>query len=251
MSRAVADDAVGPETATRVAVHGLYAITPDLDDTGRLVALVEAALAGGARTVQYRNKTADAALRATQAARLAALCSAHRCPLIVNDHVDLALSIDGAGLHVGADDYAHLDALRRLRARLGRDRILGVSCYRDVPLAVAAVAAGADYVAFGSVFPSSTKPSAPPAALTTFGEARHLGVALVGIGGITAANLPSLIAAGADAAAVIGELFSSGDSRILSADPRIVADRARTLAAAFDDAGRNATHQNPHPPRPP
>ena len=208
------------------AVRGLYAVTPDLHDTGLLVALVEAALEGGASLVQYRNKRADAALRMTQAGKLAELCVAHRRSLIVNDHLAVALAVDGAGLHVGAEDFADRDALVATRTALGPSRQLGVSCYRSVGLARDAVDAGADYVAFGSVFASSTKPQAPPAALATFAEARGLGVPLVGIGGITRANLPALIDAGADAAAVIADLFASGD-------PETVRANARALATAF------------------
>ena len=218
---------VAPGGASAPAVRGVYAVTPDEDDTDLLVALVDAALAGGARLVQYRHKTADDALRRVQATRLATLCASYGRPLIVNDHVDLALAIDGAGLHVGADDHAGPDDLRALRGRLGAARILGVSCYRNVALAAAAVRAGVDYVAFGSVFASGTKPHAPPAALATFAEAATLGVPLVGIGGITVANLPSLVAAGADAAAIIGELFADRD-------PQRVQARARALADVFD-----------------
>ncbi len=208
-------------------IAGLYAVTPDLDDTERLVRMVDAALAGGARLVQYRHKTASPSLRAGQAARLARVCAAHGRPLIVNDHLDLALSIDDAGLHVGAEDYAGCDALPALRRALGPSRILGVSCYRDVDLAAIAAGAGASYVAFGSVFVSGTKPDAPPAALSTFRAARAPGVALVGIGGITRANLASLIGAGADAAAVITDLFAAPD-------PEAVSIRARALAALFE-----------------
>lgn len=217
-------DARGPVRDARVA--GLYAVTPDLDDTERLVAMVDAALAGGVRLVQYRNKRASPALRAEQAKRLATVCRAHGKPLIVNDHLELALSIDDAGLHVGADDYAGRAALPALRDALGPSRILGVSCYRDIDLARSAADAGADYVAFGSVFASGTKPQAPPAALSTFRDARALGVALVGIGGITRDNLASLIDAGANAAAVITDLFAAPD-------PQAVATRARALAAMF------------------
>lgn len=212
---------------TDARVAGLYAVTPDRDDTEELVRLVDAALAGGARLVQYRNKTARPSLRAAQAARLARVCATHGRPLIVNDHLDLAMSIDDAGLHVGADDYAGPDALPALRAALGPSRLLGVSCYRDVDLARRAASAGADYVAFGSVFASETKPDAPPAALSTFHDARPLGVALVGIGGITRDNLAALIDAGADAAAVITDLFASPD-------PVVVSMRARVLSALFD-----------------
>ncbi len=224
-------DAVHAMSGTHRTLHGprprgLYAVTPDLADTTLLATLVDAALAGGATMVQYRNKSANPALRAEQAARLALVCAAHGRPLIINDHVALALGIDGAGLHVGAEDFADVDALNALRRRLGTSRLLGVSCYRSVERARDAVAAGADYVAFGSVFPSSTKPHAPSAALDTFGAARDLGVALVGIGGVTRDNLSSLIGAGADAAAIITDLFAVPD-------PAVVRDRAAALARAF------------------
>lgn len=222
--------AAAPRATVDPRIAGLYAVTPDLDDSDLLVALVDAALAGGARLVQYRNKAATEALRRTQAARLAACCARHGRPLIVNDHGALALSIEQAGLHVGSDD-ASIDELRALRRRLGPSRLLGVSCYRSLERAREAVAAGADYVAFGSVFASSTKPLASPAALDLFAAARSLGVPLVGIGGITRERLPSLVAAGADAAAVIGDLF-------VPSDPSSVADRAAALAAAFGDALR-------------
>jgi thiamine-phosphate pyrophosphorylase len=208
------------------AIAGLYAITPDLQDTEVLATLVDAALRGGAALVQYRNKSADGDLRRVQALRLAALCASRRRPLIVNDHLELALSIDGAGLHVGADDLATGPPLVELRARLGADRLLGVSCYRSVEAARAAVDAGADYVAFGSVFPSTTKPAAPAATLALFREARSLGVPLVGIGGITRANVDALIAAGCDSVAVIADLFGS-------ADPSQTELHARALARAF------------------
>ena len=212
---------ISADATLRVA--GLYAVTPDLADTALLAALVDAALDGGATIVQYRNKTADEALRRTQARRLAEVCAAHRRPLVVNDHLALALSIDGAGLHVGVDDFADL---RATRDALGVGPILGVSCYRSVAQARDAVAAGADYVAFGSLFVSSTKPAAPPAALALFADARDLGVARVGIGGITRVNLPALIAAGADAAAVVSDLFAVQD-------PATVRARARALAGCF------------------
>jgi len=204
-------------------VRGLYAVTPDETDTARLVAMVDAALAGGAAVVQYRNKTADPALRARQAAALAGVCRLHAKPFIVNDHLDVALAIPDAGLHVGADDA---DDLVDLRARLGSGRLLGVSCYADLATARAAVAAGADYVAFGSVFPSTTKPAAAASPLSLFSDARALDVPLVGIGGIDADNLERLVAAGADAAAIISALFDARDDDVIRA-------RARALASGF------------------
>ena len=166
-------------------IAGLYAITPDVADTAVLVSLVEAALAGGASVIQYRNKVATPELRFEQATRLAVLCASFDVPLIINDHVGLAMSIEDAGLHVGAEDCDGATSLRALRSRLGTGRILGVSCYRSIELAREVVVAGADYVAFGSVFASTTKPRAMPASLALFDEARGLDVVTVGIGGIT------------------------------------------------------------------
>ena len=215
------------------SVAGLYAITPDEADTGRLLAMVAAALEGGATMVQYRNKAANANLRIEQATRLAQLCVRHRRPLIVNDHVDLALTIEGAGLHVGADGADmqphHADSLRALRKRLGPSRILGVSCYASLDRAREAAAVGATYAAFGSVFPSTTKPSAGRARLDLFTQARELGIALVGIGGVDASNLSRLIEAGANAAAVIADLFDGRDTATIRT-------RATALARCFDDA---------------
>ncbi len=222
--RAVARAKEQPVRDARIT--GLYAVTPDLTDTDLLVALVDAALAGGAALVQYRNKSADPALRATQATRLAAVCHAYRRPLIINDHVALAMAIDAAGLHVGLDEIADQSALVALRAHLGPSRILGVSCYRSIDRARDAVAAGADYIAFGSVFPSATKPAAPRATLQLFTEARALGTACVGIGGIDRQNAASLREAGADAVAVITDLFGV-------ADPAVVTARATALSNLF------------------
>ena len=202
-------------------IRGLYAITHDHTDTARLCDSVLKALEGGASVLQYRNKTATPELRGLQVHALAALCARHDVEFIVNDHLELAFKIEGAGLHVGSEDSDDLSAIRRA---LGPDRVLGVSCYASIERARAAAAAGADYVAFGSVFASPTKPAATRAPLELFEKARELRVPLVGIGGITLENLPKLIAAGADAAAVISELFGAADVR----------ERAYALARCFD-----------------
>ncbi len=221
-------------------IRGLYAITPDEADTERLVAIVAAALDGGATMVQYRNKTASTTLRVDQAMRLAKLCTERQCPLIVNDHLELAMDIEAAGLHVGAADADDLPALRE---RLGPSRIIGVSCYASLDRAKQAAAAGADYVAFGSVFPSTTKPAAVRASLELFARARALNIALVGIGGIDASNLPRLIEAGAHAAAVITDLFDVDDAvsaavngDVDAGDPAAVRRRATALARCFNRA---------------
>ena len=194
-------------------LRGLYAITPEALGTEALIAAVSAALDGGAAVLQYRNKQADAATRREQAGALLALARKSGVPLIVNDDVELAERIDADGVHVGRDDGAVAAVRRKLPGKL-----LGVSCYASVELARAAVAAGADYVAFGSVFPSPTKPQAVRAPLSLFREARALGVPLVAIGGITTGNAHQLVDAGADCIAVISDLFGAPDVRARAAE---------------------------------
>ena len=189
-------------------VTGLYAITPDLGDSAELLRKVEAALEGGARALQYRNKVADPALRLEQARGLAQLCRAYHVPLIVNDHLDLALEVDAEGLHIGAEDGSIAEA----RRQLGPDRILGVTCYRKIENALEAARLDASYVAFGGFFPSSVKGGSGGAPMSILAEAkRRTGLPVVAIGGITVANTPQLIAAGADSVAVITALFGAPD----------------------------------------
>jgi len=191
-------------------ISGLYAVTPDRNDTPALLASVEAALAGGAQLLQYRNKTASPALRLTQGRALLALCWEYQVPLIINDYLDLALALDAHGLHLGADD----GQLPAARARLGSGKILGASCYRSVETAMDAQQSGADYVAFGGFFPSTVKPSAVRTPLDLLPDAKwRLSVPVVAIGGITLANAPQLLAAGADSVAVISALFGAPDIR--------------------------------------
>lgn len=195
----------------KAAVKGLYAVTPDIADTPELLAKVEAALAGGARLLQYRNKTASAALRLVQARALLALCWEYHVPLIINDHLELALALDADGLHLGSED----GSLAEARGRLGPDRFLGASCYNRLDNALNAARIGASYVGFGSFFPSSVKPDAVRAPLELLSEAkRKLKLPVVAIGGITLDNAPQLIAAGADSVAVISALFEAPDVKL-------------------------------------
>jgi thiamine-phosphate pyrophosphorylase len=192
-------------------VSGLYAVTPDIADTPGLLATAEAALAGGARLLQYRNKSASSALRLAQARALLALCRGFQVALIINDHLDLALAVNADGLHLGAED----GSLAAARARLGPARILGASCYDRLERALAAERLGADYVAFGSFFASSVKPGAVRAPLALLRQAkRRLSVPVVAIGGITLDNAPQLIAGGADGVAVVSALFGADDVRL-------------------------------------
>lgn len=194
-------------------------VTREDPDTARLAATVASALGGGAVLVQYRDKTASRAHRRRQAEAVLALARAAGVPLLVNDDVELARAIGADGVHLGRDDAT----LAAARARLGPDAIIGVSCYADVDRARRLAQAGADYVAFGSVYPSSTKPDAPRAPLAVFHASAGLGVPRAAIGGITAGNAPLLVAAGADLLAVIGAVFDAADPRAAT----------RAIAAAF------------------
>ena len=190
------------------AISGLYAVTPDLLDTAVLLAKTQAALAGGARLLQYRNKAADENLRGEQAAALRELCRHYGAMLIINDHVGLAREIDADGVHVGDGDAGVAAA----RTGLGHGKIIGATCSNDLQRALAAVAQGADYVAFGSFFASAVKPGAVRAPLALLQQARRqVTVPVVAIGGITLDNAAGLIDAGADAVAVISALFAVPD----------------------------------------
>jgi thiamine-phosphate pyrophosphorylase len=192
-------------------LRGLCAVTLDDPLLPRLSALVKAALDGGAPFVQYRNKLASRPLRRAQAAEMLRICRATGARLIINDDVWLAVEIGADGAHLGRDD-APGGSLAAARDALGPKRILGVSCYNELGRAEEAARAGADYVAFGSMFPSRTKPAAVRASLELLGEARRrFGLPVAAIGGITLDNAPQLIAAGADMLAVVSDLFDAMD----------------------------------------
>ena len=188
-------------------MHGLYVIT-DGSTGAVLLDKVEQALRGGAAIVQYRDKTTDTLRREQEAAALRALCHEHHALFIVNDDVALAKTVQAEGVHVGRDDSALLAA----RASLGKSVLIGVSCYNRLDLALEAAAQGADYLAFGSFFPSPTKPNAPRATLELLQHARQqLTLPICAIGGITLETAPSLLANGADMLAVITDVFNSPD----------------------------------------
>ena len=187
--------------------RGVYLITPDEADTGRLLARLQPLLAEGLALLQYRNKAASDALRRVQAQALQALCAQAGVPLLVNDDAALARDIGAAGAHLGEDD-GDIAAARRL---MGPGAILGVSCYDSLALASRAVAAGASYVAFGAFFPTTTKHTTRRAGPDLLQGAAALGVPRVAIGGITPANAGALVAAGADLLAVVGGVFEAAD----------------------------------------
>ena len=208
---------------TRWPGKGLYAITEDETDTQRLLARIELVLAAGAAWLQYRNKTADARLRGHQARALQPLCRKHGVPLIINDDWQLAAAIGADGAHLGSAD-GELDAAREA---MGSTALLGASCYDDLALAQRAVACGADYIAFGAFFPSTTKPHARRVTVDLLTAAATLGVPRVAIGGITPDNVRPLLAAGADLIAVISGVFGA-------ADP---AQATRNYLSCFDTNG--------------
>jgi len=184
---------------------GLYVVTdgPRAD----LVDACAAALRGGARILQYRDKTHDAARRLDEARELAELCARHGAVFLVNDDVDLARASGAAGVHLGRGDTDIATA----RARLGDHAIIGATCHASLDLAREAATAGADYLAFGAFHPSPSKPDAVRATPDILRDARRLGLPLVAIGGITPDNGAALVAAGADCLAVISAVFGATD----------------------------------------
>lgn len=196
------------ERAPPPALRGLYAVTPDEPDTARLLTLTCRVLAGRPALLQYRNKTAECALRREQAGVLRDACREAGVPFIVNDDLELALEIDADGAHLGRADGPPAVA----RAALGDGRILGLTCYADWSRALEGAEVGADYIAFGAMFPSVTKPHAPPAPFALIARAkRELGLPVAAIGGITLANAPQVLAAGADLLAVVSDVFAAAD----------------------------------------
>ena len=192
--------------ATRLA--GIYLLTPDARvlafDT--VLAVVEQSLDAGVRAVQYRDKTSDDARRLDRACRLAALTRAAGALLIVNDSIEIAMRSGANGVHLGRDDGDVAHARRRLP-----NQLLGVSCYNQLDRARAAIAAGADAVAFGSIFESVTKPAAVRAPLALVSEARATWPQrrIIAIGGIDADNVATVAAAGAHAVAVLDAVFGA------------------------------------------
>ncbi|MFN0313849.1 MAG: thiamine phosphate synthase [Burkholderiales bacterium] len=201
-------------------VSGLYAITPEIGDEADFFLRTEQALAGGVSLLQYRDKTTGPVNVRRRAVRLRELCGRFGVPLIINDDAGLAREMQAAGVHLGREDQD----LASARALLGADAIIGVSCYDQIELARQAQSEGANYVAFGSVFPSQVKPRAVRASLDLIRAARdEIEIPIVAIGGIDLRNAPQVIEAGAHCVAVISALFSAPDTSA----------RARAFAGLF------------------
>ncbi len=187
-------------------LSGLYAITDQaLGQGDKLYSQVEAAILGGARIIQYRDKSNDHTKRLAEAAQLLSLCQTHNIPLIINDDLALACQINADGVHLGRHDIS----LQQARNKLGASAIIGISCYNNLQHALEAESAGADYVAFGRFFNSATKPNAVKAEIELLQQAKKaLHIPMVAIGGITPENGIQLVQAGADMLAVIQGIFA-------------------------------------------
>ncbi|MFP6864252.1 thiamine phosphate synthase [Pseudomonas sp.] len=203
-------------------LRGLYAITDSELLKGKLLPYVEAALKGGARLLQYRDKSSDDARRLREAETLRELCNRYGAALIINDDAELAARL-GVGLHLGQGD----GSLSVARALLGRKAIIGGTCHAQLELAEAAAKEGASYVAFGRFFNSTTKPGAPSADIELLAAAKaKINLPIVAIGGVTLDNAPTLIAHGASMVAVVHGLFSADSAAE-------VERRARAFSALF------------------
>ena len=187
-------------------ISGIYAITPNkiLD----LNAIEQAIIAHKISVLQYRHKTTNASIKLNEAKQLQQLCLRHNTLFIINDDINLAQKIKADGVHLGKDDTS----IEVARAQLGSNAIIGVSCYNDIKLAKIAQGKGANYVAFGALFPSNTKPNAPHCPLDIIMQAKQaLAIPIVGIGGVDFDNQQQALDAGCDAVAMINALFQSTD----------------------------------------
>ena len=196
-----------PKSELAATVPELYLVSPDGWSTSRLLAACEPALLAGASWLQYRDKSNDPVRRLEQARELVGLARQCKARIIINDDVQLAQACGADGVHLGEHD----GDLQAARTHLGPTAIIGVSCYNDLLRARDAAAGGANYLAFGAFFPSSTKPTARHASPDILTAARTLGVPLCAIGGISSANAADLVAAGADLIAVVSAVFDAAD----------------------------------------
>ncbi len=190
-------------------LKGLYAITDEQLMTEQCFAQkAEAALQGGVKIIQYRDKSDDAKKRFQQASLLSSLCKQYQAICIINDDIELAKSVNAHGVHLGKDDASISNA----RQLLGENAIIGISCYNNIELAITAEKNAASYVAFGAMFSSPTKPDAIGAGPEIISTAKQqLATPVCAIGGITDKNIKQLIQQGTDMAAVISGLFAADD----------------------------------------
>lgn len=191
-------------------LKGLYAITDEIltPDT-TVVKQVETALKAGANLIQYRNKTADDTQIETVCRELQALCTSHNALFIIDDRPALAQKIQADGLHIGKNDTSLLEA-----KKIFTHGIIGVSCYGSVRLAKQAQEEGADYVAFGSFFPSPTKPLSGVVSMSVIQKAKEaLTIPVCAIGGINSSNIHEVAAHKPDMISVVNDIFNGDIKR--------------------------------------
>ncbi|MCK5394450.1 MAG: thiamine phosphate synthase [Gammaproteobacteria bacterium] len=188
---------------------GIYAVTDEqLITEEKFNRAIEAALQGGVKIIQYRDKSNDRQKRFKQAKNLCSLCRQYEAISIINDDLELAKTVNADGVHLGKNDAS----LKEARQTLGSDAIIGVSCYNSLSTALLAEKNTANYVAFGTMFPSPTKPDAKPADLNIISEAKQqISIPVCAIGGITEKNIQQLVQQDIDMTAVISSLFSTSD----------------------------------------
>ena len=198
---------------SKTRLRGLYVITDqEISDFLTLYSRTEEILSSGIIALQYRDKSEDSTLRLEHASELQKLCTTYKTLFIINDDIDLAQQVQSDGLHLGKDD---IDC-KTARARLGLTKILGISCYNSLQLAGQAVEDGADYIAFGAMFPTQSKSNttqATPDLITT--AKQEYNIAVAAIGGITPDNCMPLIEAGADMLAVISSVYRAREPGVV------------------------------------
>jgi thiamine-phosphate pyrophosphorylase len=191
-------------------IEGIYGILPANLDTQALLETSETALKGGIQTLQFRDKKLGFKKALKRAKALRELTQQYHAQLIVNDSIQLAQDAKADGVHLGKDDLGDISAIRR---DIGNKMILGITCRADAAFAKIALGFGADYVAFGAVFGSVTKPDVPILGLPRLNKARQMfpDANICAIGGITIDNIAAVKHAGATSAAMISGLFDAPD----------------------------------------
>ncbi|BAF61223.1 thiamine phosphate synthase [Candidatus Vesicomyidisocius calyptogenae] len=185
-------------------ISHIYAITPDVSLNSILIRWV--INKHHISILQYRHKTNNNNMKLKEAYVLRQLCLVHNTLFIINDDINLTEKVHADGVHLGKDD----GSIQQARQQLGIDSIIGISCYNDINLAFQAQKQGANYVTFGALFDSKTKPNAPHCPLNVITKAKQiLHIPIVGIGGIDLYNQQQAFDAGCDAVAMINALFKN------------------------------------------
>jgi len=189
-------------------LSGLYAITDPCLMGDDLIIKAEQAISGGINILQYRNKTASNTQQRDEAQVLAKLCKNNGVLFIINDNIELATEVNADGVHIGQQD----SDIQSARNKLGDEKIIGVTCNNKIENAIVAQQQGANYVAFGRFFKSSTKPSAPAAQTSLLKDIKQsISIPIVAIGGITHSNIIQLLHYDIDMFAVIESVFGQND----------------------------------------